>query len=205
MLRSHFRQQCIFLREILYSLFFIGESLTAVETARQKIKDAAFLARSNRGLIFFLHPPPPPQAFFPFSLSLFPVSYTISPFIFSPFRQIKRALSEQKAGFFSSAVSCVCGGGGGGKKTAFSKQFSRKISAAFVCANIFGRGLQYIPPQKWPLYIGGSGAEKQREALKFLARKAFFLPKGELANTLYKAPLFPTPYKLPPPPPPPLP
>ncbi len=149
----------VYIFEGNYLLFILNWRIPHCCRDRQKnIKDAAFRARSNSGLIFFLHPPPPPEAFFPFFLPLFPVSYTISPFIFSPFRQIKRAFSEQKAGFFSSAVSCVGGGGGSGKKPAFSEQFSRKISAAFVLAirlgsNIFGRGL-HPPAEMATLYWG---------------------------------------------------
>ena len=182
------------MKEIIYYLFLIGESLTAVETDKKNKGCGIPRAIEPRPYFSPLHPPPPPQAFSPFFLPLFPVSYTISPFIFSPFRQIKRALSEQKAGLSPFHCILCLRRRRRRKKTAFSEQFSRKISAAFVCANIFGRGLQYIPPQKWPLYIGGSGAEKQREALKFFGSKKktpqlFFAQRRACQHVVQSTPL----------------
>ena len=175
----------------------------------KKIKDAAFRARSNCGLIFSLHPPPPPQAFFPFSLPLFPVSYTISPFIFSPFRQIKRALSEKKLVFFSSALYLVFAAAAAEKNCLFQTVFQENKCSFRVC---YKTRSQYIrswftsPRRNGHFILGAAVLKSKGKPSSFLARKKppplFILPKGELANTLYKAPLFPTPYQLPPPPPP---
>ncbi len=153
MLCSHFRQRCTFLREILYSLFLNGEFLTAVET--DKKNKGCGIPRAIEPRPYFF---PPSSSSAPGIFSFLSLSLSCQlhnfPLYFLPLPPNKKGSLGKKAGFFFfRAVSCVCGGGGSGKKPAFSEQFSRKISAASVRANIFGRGL-HPPAEMATLYWG---------------------------------------------------
>ena len=153
MLCSHFRQRCIFLKEIIYYLFLIGESLTAVETDKKN---------KGCGIPRAIEPRP---LFFPSILLLRPRHFFLSlplslscqlhkfPLYFLPLPPNKKgSLEKKKLGFFFRCILCWRRRRRR-KKPAFSEKFSRKMSAASVRANIFGRGL-HPPAEMATLYWG---------------------------------------------------